>query len=113
MHHTAASVPSSAPPLACFVLLAYRGFFPSPPQLPPSPLPLHTYHLQVVRALFRALNAMDNFQLAAIDSLAGSARSLLLALATASGYLDADVAIKAMRVEEDYQVSGWEGLAHV
>ena len=56
---------------------------------------------------------MDNFQLAAVDSLAGSARSLLLALATASGYLDADVAIKAMRVEEDYQVSGWEGLAHV
>ena len=64
---------------------------------------------QVVRALFRALNAMDNFQLAAVDSLAGSARSLLLALATASGHLDADVAVKAMRVEEDYQVGGMAG----
>lgn len=46
----------------------------------------------------------DDWQLAAIDWLAGTARSLVVALAIARGRLNIEEAIEVIRLEENHQV---------
>jgi chaperone required for assembly of F1-ATPase len=58
-------------------------------------------------ALSNALAAHDDFELAAISTMAGLAHSLLLALAVARGHLPAHAAWEAANVEEDWNIAQW------
>lgn len=58
----------------------------------------------VLEAMEKALMASSDWQLAAIDWLAGTARSLIVALAIARGRLGIDEAMDVIRLEENHQV---------
>ena len=58
----------------------------------------------LVAALKAELEKADDWQLAAIDSLSGTARSLTVAFAVARGRVDVIGAKEAIRLEEDFQV---------
>jgi ATP synthase F1 complex assembly factor 2 len=58
----------------------------------------------LVEAMEKALMASSDWQLAAIDWLAGTARSLIVALAIARGRLSIDEAMDVIRLEENHQV---------
>eukprot|EP00271_Cylindrocystis_brebissonii_P008255 TRINITY_DN22292_c0_g1_i1.p1 TRINITY_DN22292_c0_g1~~TRINITY_DN22292_c0_g1_i1.p1 ORF type:complete len:241 (+),score=37.33 TRINITY_DN22292_c0_g1_i1:51-725(+) len=62
---------------------------------------------ETVSALRKSLEALDDWHLACVDSLAGSARSLSVALAVAKGRLTIDEAVRVIRLEEDVQVEDW------
>lgn len=62
---------------------------------------------KVLEAMGRALEATNDWELSAIDSLAGTARSLVVALAIARERLGPSEAIKIIRLEEDFQVESW------
>eukprot|EP00850_Spirogloea_muscicola_P006003 SM000028S10097 [mRNA] locus=s28:335599:337116:- [translate_table: standard] len=62
---------------------------------------------KVVTAMRAYLDNLDDWQLASVDSLAGSARSLVIALAVIEGHLDIAAAIRAARLDEDFQVEEW------
>ncbi|CAM6100972.1 unnamed protein product [Calypogeia fissa] len=61
----------------------------------------------VVRGLEKCLRGLNDWELAAIDSLAGSARSIVVALAIARNKLTIEEAIEVIRVEENHQVDDW------
>ncbi|KAG0571156.1 hypothetical protein M758_6G206300 [Ceratodon purpureus] len=61
----------------------------------------------VLEAMEKALMASSDWQLAAIDWLAGTARSLIVALAIARGRLGIDEAMDVIRLEENHQVEEW------
>lgn len=60
----------------------------------------------LVAAMKAELAKANDWQLAAIDSLSGTARSLTVAFAVARGRVDVDGAKEAIRLEEDFQVRG-------
>ncbi|KAJ7569108.1 hypothetical protein O6H91_01G142100 [Diphasiastrum complanatum] len=61
----------------------------------------------VVQVLETALRNTNDWELAAVDFLAGAARSLIIAMAVFDEHLNIDEALKAIRVEEDYQIEAW------
>lgn len=58
----------------------------------------------VIFALDKTLRSMSDWELAAVDSLAGAAKSLVVALAIARNELSIERAIDIIRVEEEHQV---------
>ncbi|MCO5561135.1 hypothetical protein L7F22_014756 [Adiantum nelumboides] len=62
---------------------------------------------EVVRALERALKNTNDWQLAAIDALSASAKSLVVAMAVYRGRLGIEDAIQVIRLEEDFQIEAW------
>lgn len=60
-----------------------------------------------VQGVESLLRAASNWELSAIESLAGSARSLAIGLAVARRHLTIQEAVKAVRLEEDHQVEEW------
>jgi ATP synthase F1 complex assembly factor 2 len=57
----------------------------------------------VLDAVEKAVRQCSDWQLAAVDWLAGTARSLIVALAIARGRLGIEEAIEIIRLEEDHQ----------
>jgi ATP synthase F1 complex assembly factor 2 len=55
--------------------------------------------------LQEVLAQKSDFRLAAVDALASSAHSLVIALAVSRGHLGLRQALEAVRLEEDFQVS--------
>jgi ATP synthase F1 complex assembly factor 2 len=62
---------------------------------------------EVLDAVEKAVRQCSDWQLAAVDWLAGTARSLIVALAIARGRLGIEEAIEIIRLEEDHQVEDW------
>jgi ATP synthase F1 complex assembly factor 2 len=62
---------------------------------------------EVLDAVEKAIRECSDWQLAAVDWLAGTARSLIVALAIARGRLGIEEAIEIIRLEEDHQVEDW------
>eukprot|EP00897_Mesotaenium_endlicherianum_P001652 jgi/Mesen1/1514/ME000132S00459 len=62
---------------------------------------------EAVAHMRQVLSSSDDWELAAIDSLAGSARSVILGLAVAKGRLPIGDAVCLIRLEEDHQVEDW------
>lgn len=62
---------------------------------------------EVVKALEKALNSANNWQLAAVDALSASAKSLVVAMAVYRGRLGIEDAIQVIRLEEDFQIEDW------
>ncbi|GBG69365.1 hypothetical protein CBR_g4059 [Chara braunii] len=60
-----------------------------------------------VEAMRKVLLDMDLWELTAVDSLAGAARSLIIALAVSHNRLSVSSAVKLARLEEDFQVEEW------
>jgi ATP synthase F1 complex assembly factor 2 len=58
---------------------------------------------EVLDAVEKAVRQCSDWQLAAVDWLAGTARSLIVALAIARGRLGIEEAIEIIRLEEDHQ----------
>lgn len=58
----------------------------------------------VLEAMEKVLMQSSDWQLAAIDWLAGTARSLIVALAIARGRLGIEEAMEVIRLEENHQV---------
>ena len=50
---------------------------------------------------------MDDWRLSALESLTATCRSLVIALAAASGRISPEAALIAARVEEEYQAEVW------
>lgn len=61
----------------------------------------------LVDAIENLLKKTDDCELAAIDAIAASAHSLVIALGIFCGRLDIEEAIKLIRLEEDLQVDRW------
>ncbi|OAE18118.1 hypothetical protein AXG93_4101s1050 [Marchantia polymorpha subsp. ruderalis] len=61
----------------------------------------------VIFALDKTLRSMSDWELAAVDSLAGAAKSLVVALAIARNELSIERAIDIIRVEEEHQIEDW------
>lgn len=61
----------------------------------------------VVRNAEKRLRAMDAFELTATFNAAASAKSLLIGMALIRGAVDVEQAMKAARVEEDFQIDEW------
>lgn len=61
----------------------------------------------LVKAVENLLKKTDNCELAAIDAIAASAHSLVIALGIFRGRLQIDEAIELVRIEEDVQVDKW------
>jgi ATP synthase F1 complex assembly factor 2 len=61
----------------------------------------------VLWALRDQLDAMDAWELTALNSLSAAGRSLSLALAVARGRLTAAEAVPLMRLDEEYQIQEW------
>ncbi|XP_024359709.1 uncharacterized protein [Physcomitrium patens] len=61
----------------------------------------------VLEAMEKVLMQSSDWQLAAIDWLAGTARSLIVALAIARGRLGIEEAMEVIRLEENHQVEEW------
>ncbi|DBB10100.1 TPA: hypothetical protein ACH3X3_001684 [Trebouxia sp. C0006] len=59
------------------------------------------------QAVRQFLQGLDDWHLAAMESLASSCRSVVLALAVMHGQLDVQAAITAARLEETYQMDEW------
>lgn len=62
---------------------------------------------EALAGLRRALRALDMFRLTALHGAASLLGSLVLALALAEGWLDADDAFAASRIDEDFQAEHW------
>ncbi|GAQ85652.1 F1-ATP synthase assembly protein [Klebsormidium nitens] len=62
---------------------------------------------EVVRTVQELLHRKSDFRLAAVDALASSAHSLVIALAVSRGHLGPRKALEAVRVEEDHQMEEW------
>jgi len=60
-----------------------------------------------LKAVQKALEAMDVFRLTAVHSLAGAFQSVLLALAVDAGRLDPDQAFTLSQIDETYQIEQW------
>jgi ATP synthase F1 complex assembly factor 2 len=58
---------------------------------------------EVLDAVEKAVRQCSDWQLAAVDWLAGTAHSLIVALAIARGRLGIEEAIEIIRLEEDHQ----------
>ena len=54
-----------------------------------------------------ALEGIDDWRLAALDSLTATGRSLVLAFAAALGRLRPEEAFRLMRLEERWQADNW------
>ncbi|KZV57696.1 hypothetical protein F511_03156 [Dorcoceras hygrometricum] len=61
----------------------------------------------LVNAIENLLQKTDNSELAAIDALAASAHSLVIAIGIFRGRLNIEQAIELIRLEEDLQVDKW------
>ncbi|XP_075474339.1 uncharacterized protein LOC142505299 isoform X1 [Primulina tabacum] len=61
----------------------------------------------LVNAIENLLRKTDNSELAAIDALAASAHSLIIAIGIFRGKLNIEQAIELIRLEEDLQVDKW------
>ncbi|XP_025014494.2 ATP synthase mitochondrial F1 complex assembly factor 2 [Ricinus communis] len=61
----------------------------------------------LVKAIEDLLKKTDNCELAAIDAIAASAHSLVIAIGIVRGKLDIEEAIQLIRLEEDLQVDRW------
>ncbi|KAK7311095.1 hypothetical protein RJT34_08997 [Clitoria ternatea] len=61
----------------------------------------------LVMAVENLLKKTDDCELAAIDAIAASAHSLIIAIATVCGKLQIEEAIELIRLEEDLQVDKW------
>ncbi|KAG6553080.1 hypothetical protein Mapa_005417 [Marchantia paleacea] len=61
----------------------------------------------VIFALDKTLRSMSDWELAAVDSLAGSAKSLVVALAIARNELSIERAMDIIRLEEEHQIEDW------
>ncbi|KAL2505280.1 ATP12 protein-related [Abeliophyllum distichum] len=61
----------------------------------------------LVEAIENLLKKTDDCELAAIDAIASSAHSLVIALGIFRGRLDIEQAIELIRLEEDLQVDRW------
>ncbi|KAL3692844.1 hypothetical protein R1sor_006495 [Riccia sorocarpa] len=61
----------------------------------------------VLDALEKTLRNLNHWELAAIDSLASSSRSLVIALAIARNHLNVDKALDIIRLEEEHQIEEW------
>eukprot|EP00245_Coleochaete_scutata_P012158 TRINITY_DN4680_c0_g1_i1.p2 TRINITY_DN4680_c0_g1~~TRINITY_DN4680_c0_g1_i1.p2 ORF type:complete len:103 (+),score=21.81 TRINITY_DN4680_c0_g1_i1:48-311(+) len=53
------------------------------------------------------LTSLNDYELAAVDSLAGSARSLIAAFAVARARITPSQAVTLVRLEEDFQAEEW------
>ncbi|KAI5080498.1 hypothetical protein GOP47_0003681 [Adiantum capillus-veneris] len=62
---------------------------------------------EVVNALERALKNTNDWQLAAIDALSASAKSLVVAMAVYRGRLGIEDATQVIRLEEEFQIEAW------
>ncbi|EFJ06001.1 hypothetical protein SELMODRAFT_187108 [Selaginella moellendorffii] len=62
---------------------------------------------EVLDAYKKILGDFNNWELSAVDQLTASARSLVIALAIIDGRLDVEKAMKAIRVDEDFQIAKW------
>ncbi len=58
-------------------------------------------------ALNRCLDAYDDWRLTALQSATAAMGSLILGLALAEGFLDADAAFQASQLDETYQIELW------
>ncbi len=58
-------------------------------------------------SLQNAVEAMDDFELAALSSIAAACGSLVIALAVAMGRLDVGEALRISRLDEDFQSERW------
>ncbi|CAN0901712.1 ATP synthase mitochondrial F1 complex assembly factor 2 [Linum grandiflorum] len=61
----------------------------------------------LVKAIENLLKSTTNCELAALDALASSAHSLVIAVGIFRGKLDIEEAIELIRLEEDFQVDRW------
>ncbi|KAL2635127.1 hypothetical protein R1flu_006606 [Riccia fluitans] len=61
----------------------------------------------VLNALEKTLRNLNDWELAAVDSLASSSRSLVVALAVARNHLKIDQALDIIRLEEEHQIDEW------
>lgn len=61
----------------------------------------------LVTAVESLLKKIDDCELAAIDAIAASAHSLIIAIAMVHGKLEIEEAIELIRLEEDFQVDRW------
>lgn len=59
------------------------------------------------RACMRVRAGLDAWQLAAVDQLVTSSKSLVVAAALAAGRLGVAGAVSAARLEEDFQLEDW------
>ncbi len=62
---------------------------------------------ETLAAIRRRVAALDDFNLVAMQSLAGSTGSIMLAFAVAEGRLSAEDAHRLSRLDEDYQIERW------
>lgn len=60
-----------------------------------------------LKALERAVSALDDFRLAAVSVATAAAGSLLLALALARGWLDPEQVFAAAELDASYQIERW------
>eukprot|EP00898_Chlorokybus_atmophyticus_P008007 jgi/Chlat1/8207/Chrsp76S07642 len=58
-------------------------------------------------SIAQMLRPMTSWEISAIESLAGAARSVVIALAVVKGRLSMDEALQVIRCEEDYQTKEW------
>ncbi|TKY63150.1 ATP synthase mitochondrial F1 complex assembly factor 2 [Spatholobus suberectus] len=61
----------------------------------------------LVTAIENLLNKTDDCELSAIDAIAASAHSLIIAIGMVRGKLQIEEAIELIRLEEDFQVDRW------
>lgn len=61
----------------------------------------------LVMAIENLLKKTDDCELAAIDAIAASAHSLIIAIGMVQGKLQIEEAIELIRLEEDFQVDRW------
>ncbi|RDX78445.1 ATP synthase mitochondrial F1 complex assembly factor 2, partial [Mucuna pruriens] len=61
----------------------------------------------LVTAIENLLKKIDDCELAAIDAIAASAHSLVIAIGMVHGKLEIEEAIELIRLEEDFQVDRW------
>ena len=62
---------------------------------------------RVMAAMRRVLAGVDDWRLAALDSLTATGRSLVIGLAVAMRHLGPEEALALMRLEEQFQADHW------